>query len=60
VSVSKQSGTNLLLECIFSNLFGMQAKFFARFWGLLRGSGAVAFGGESSERMHTQRQKKLI
>jgi hypothetical protein len=28
VSVSKTSGTNLLLECIFSNLFGLQAGFF--------------------------------
>lgn len=29
VSVSKASGTNLLSECIFSNLFMLQAKFFA-------------------------------
>jgi hypothetical protein len=30
VSVFKQSGTNLLSECIFSNLFALQGCFFAR------------------------------
>jgi hypothetical protein len=60
VSVSKTSGTNLPLVCIFSNLFALQAKFFAdyeRFNDLFvwRPKGSVIKGNSDGEK-----REKLI
>ena len=57
VSVSKQMRTNLLLECIFSNLFTLQASFFAHHTGVYQ---LYDFGGESSDKTEPGVGKKLI